>query len=218
MNHQPDQRIGATLGDLLAEGIILCIRFQEGSRVLEACRAAIRGGLRVLEITLTTPDALTAIEELSREEGVIVGAGTVLTIDDLVAVERAGGRFVLSPVCDPEVLAAARERGILAIPGAATPTEALAAYRLGAKLVKIFPSGVLGGPAYLRAIRGPLGHIPMLPTSGPTSDTMGEWLAAGAIVVGVGPEVFPPDFTLEGVEASARRVRNSFDTASHLIR
>ena len=157
--------------------------------------------------------ALDAISELSREEGVLVGAGTVLTTGDAAAVAEAGGRFALSPVCDAEVLTAAYDRGLLAIPGAATPTEALAAHRLGAPLVKIFPSGALGGPAYLRAIRGPLGHIPMLPTSGPTSETMDEWFSAGAAAVGVGPEVFPPDFTFDGVEIAARRVRESVDRA-----
>jgi 2-dehydro-3-deoxyphosphogluconate aldolase/(4S)-4-hydroxy-2-oxoglutarate aldolase len=207
------QRVEETLRKLLSDGVVLCVRFESGKRVLEACRAAIRGGLHVIEITLTTPDALEFITELAREEDALVGAGTVLSIDDLLAVEKAGGRFALSPVFDPEVFAEARRRGILAIPGAATPTEILRAYRHGAPIVKIYPSGALGGPAYLRAIRGPLGHIPMLPTSGPTSDTMAEWIEAGAVAVGVGPEVFHEGFTLESIEAAARRVRESLDLA-----
>lgn len=206
-------RIEDTLRRLLADGVVLCVRFSNEKLVMDACRAAIRGGLRVIEITLTTPDALEFIAELSKEEGVLVGAGTVLSVDDLVAVEQAGGRFALSPVFDPVVIAEARRRGVLAIPGAATPSEALTAYRYGAPIVKIFPSGALGGPAYLRAIRGPLAHIPMLPTSGPTSDTMADWIDAGAVAVGVGPEVFPPDFDLEHVEEAARRVREAVDRA-----
>jgi len=208
---EPTSNADATLGEILADGVVLCVRFRDGERVLDACHAAIRGGLRVIEITLTTPDALHAIAELSKVSDVLVGAGTVLSIDDLDAVQSAGGRFALSPVFDPEVMAEARRRDILAIPGASTPTEISHAHVNGAGVVKVFPSGALGGPTYLRAIRGPLAHIPMLPTSGPTSDTMADWFAAGAVAVGVGPEVFPEDFTLEGVEAAARRVRESVD-------
>ena len=206
-------RIAHTRQALLDDGIILCIRRPERDGVLEACRAAVKGGLRVLEITLTTPGALDLIRTLSDEADLLVGAGTVLGSEDVDAVAEAGGRFVLSPVCDIDVLDAAREGGLLAVPGAATPKEILSASRCGASLVKVFPSGALGGPAFLRAVRGPLGHIDMIPTSGPTSDTMDEWVAAGAAAVGVGPEVFCEGFTLASVETAARRIRAAMDRA-----
>ena len=212
MNDASSSAADATLRTLLDDGVILCLRFRDGSQLVDACRAAARGGLRVLEITLTSPGALDAIRELSSEPDLLVGAGTVLTVADVEAVAAAGGRFALSPVFDPVVVEEAGKRGLLAIPGASTPTEILAAHAHGAPVVKVFPAAALGGPAYLRAIRGPIGHVPMIPTSGPTSESMAEWFDAGAAAVGVGLEVFPPEgFTMESVEAAARRVRASVD-------
>jgi 2-dehydro-3-deoxyphosphogluconate aldolase/(4S)-4-hydroxy-2-oxoglutarate aldolase len=200
-----------TLEQIKAEGVILCLRFGPGSRIVEAARAGMRGGLKVLEITLTTPGAIEAIATLAREPGAIAGGGTVLTADDVRAVAKAGGRFALSPVFDAGALSEARNAGILYIPGAATPTEILAAHRAGAPVVKVFPSGPLGGPAFLRFVRGPLGHIPLLPTSGPTSENLADYFDAGAVAIGVGPEVYPPGFTLDGVEKAARRLRQAVD-------
>ena len=208
MGKNPDE----TRARLLRDGVVLCIRFTQGERVVELARAALRGGLSVLEITLTTPGALEAMAELSRDPGALVGAGTVLTLDDVAAVAEAGGRFALSPVFDPEVVEEGRRRGLLAIPGAGSATEILTAHRHGASLVKVFPSGALGGPAFLRAVRGPLGHVPMIPTSGPTIDSMAEWFDAGAAAVGVGPEVFASS-SAEDVESAAGRVRAAVDRA-----
>jgi 2-dehydro-3-deoxyphosphogluconate aldolase/(4S)-4-hydroxy-2-oxoglutarate aldolase len=200
-----------TLKTLLDDGVVLCFRFGPGQPILEPARAAMRGGLKTLEITLTTPGALEAMTALSRETDALVGGGTVLTAEDVRAVARAGGRFALSPVFDAGALAAAKEAGLLYIPGAATPGEILTAYRAGAPVVKVFPSAPLGGPQFLRFVRGPLGAIPLLPTSGPTSENLADYFDAGAVAVGVGPEVFPPGFTLEGVEQAARRVRRAVD-------
>lgn len=166
----------------------------------------------MLEITLTTPGALDAIRALSKED-VVVGGGTVLSIEDVVRVAAAGGRFTLSPVYNPGVMDEAHLHGMLAIPGASTPTEILAAHQHGAHMVKVFPAGPLGGPAYLRAIRGPLPDVPLVPTSGATAETLHEYLDAGAVAVGVGNEVFPPGFTLASVENAARRVRDAMDNA-----
>jgi len=200
-----------TLEQIQQDGVVLCLRFGSGQPIVEAARAGMRGGLKVLEITLTTPGAIEAIAALAREPGAIAGGGTVLTAEDVRAVAKAGGRFALSPVFDAGALAAARSAGILYIPGAATPTEILAAHRAGAPVVKVFPSGPLGGPAFLRFVRGPLGHIPLLPTSGPTSENLADYFDAGAVAIGVGPEVYPPGFTLEGVEKAARRLRQAVD-------
>ena len=209
-----DPRIRQTLEEVLADGVFLCIRLGADApvSVVDAGRAAARGGLRVLEITLTTPGALDAIRELSKED-VIVGGGTALSTEDVLRVANAGGRFALSPVFDPGVVAEAHLHGMLAVPGASTPTEILAAHRHGAHLVKVFPVGALGGSAYLRAIRGPLPDVPLVPTSGATTETLHEYIDAGAVAVGVGNEVFPPGFTLESVEKAARRVREAMDKA-----
>jgi 2-dehydro-3-deoxyphosphogluconate aldolase/(4S)-4-hydroxy-2-oxoglutarate aldolase len=171
------------------------------------------GRASVLEITLTTPGALEAIAALARDEGVVVGGGTVLTPADARAVAGVGGRFALSPVFDPDVVDEAHRLGLLAVPGTSTATEILAAHRHGARLVKVFPAAALGGPAYLRAIRGPLPDIPLVPTNGITTETIRDYVAAGAVAVGVGGEVFPEGFTLEHVEDAARRIRRAMDAA-----
>jgi 2-dehydro-3-deoxyphosphogluconate aldolase/(4S)-4-hydroxy-2-oxoglutarate aldolase len=207
------RRADATFDAILKDGVIVAVRLDPGVSVVDVCRAVARGGLSVLEITLTTPGALEAIRELSGEPHLIVGAGTVLDAAEVGPVAAAGGRFVLSPVFHPEVLDEAARLDLLAVPGAATPAEILKAYRHGARAVKFFPSAALGGPAYLRAVRGPLPGIPLIPTSGPTAETMADYLAAGAVAVGVGAEIFVPGFTLESVEKASRRIREAFDGA-----
>ncbi len=214
-----DQRasIDSTYRAILADGAILCIRLGPGQDILEACHAGWRGGLRVVELTLTTPGAIEAMNRLAREaetagQGCMVGGGTVLTTDQVREVESAGGRFVLSPVFDPSVVDEADRLGLLAIPGAATPAEILAAHRHGTRAVKIFPSGPLGGPAFLKTVRGPLPRIPLIPTSGPNADNLADYFKAGAVAVGIGADVFPPGFTSESAEAAARRVRRAIDS------
>jgi 2-dehydro-3-deoxyphosphogluconate aldolase/(4S)-4-hydroxy-2-oxoglutarate aldolase len=137
----------------------------------------------------------------------------VLTPEEARAVSIAGGRFVLSPAFHPPVVDEAHLHGLLAIPGTSTPSEILAAHRHGAMLVKVFPSGQLGGPAFLRAVRGPFPDIPLVPTSGPNAENVAGYFEAGAAAVGVGADVFPPGFSIEGVERAARRVREAVDRA-----
>ena len=207
-----DEAIDQTLNDIIADGVVLCLRMNDASVLADACRAAACGGLRVLEVTLTSPGALDTIRALKNED-MIVGAGTVLTFDDVRAVAASGGRFVLSPVFDPRVVDEAHRLGLLAVPGATTPNEIFAAHRHGARMVKVFPSGPIGGPDYIRAVRGPLPDVKLLPTSGATSETLKDYLDAGAVCVGIGGEVFPPGFTLDSVESAARRVRAAMEAA-----
>jgi 2-dehydro-3-deoxyphosphogluconate aldolase/(4S)-4-hydroxy-2-oxoglutarate aldolase len=207
------QALEKTLSDVLADGVFLCVRLGADTPLIEACRAAVRGGLSLLEITLTTPGALRAIETMAKEEGAIAGGGTVLTPEDARRVADAGGRFALSPVFDPAVVDEAHRLGLLAVPGTSTPTEILAAHRHGARLVKVFPAAALGGPDYLRAVRGPLPDIPLVPTNGIVAETIADYLRAGAVAVGVGGDVFPPGFTLEHVEKAAGRVRAAMNAA-----
>jgi 2-dehydro-3-deoxyphosphogluconate aldolase/(4S)-4-hydroxy-2-oxoglutarate aldolase len=207
------QLIENTVRDVLADGVFLCVRLGADTPLIEACSAAVRGGLKVLEITLTTPGAMEAIAHFAHGGEAIAGAGTVLTADDVRNVAKVGGRFVLSPVFDPEVVDEAHRLGLLAVPGTSTPTEILAAHRHGARLIKVFPAAALGGAAYVRAVRGPLPGIPLVPTNGITADTIVEYVEAGAVAVGVGGDVFSKDFTLDHIEDAARRVRHAMDTA-----
>ena len=207
------EAIDHTVRDVLADGVFLCVRLGREAPLVEACRAAVRRGLSLLEITLTTPGALKAIETMAKEDGAVAGAGTVLSPEDVRRVADAGGRFALSPVFDPEVMDEAHRLGLLAVPGTSTPTEILAAHRHGARLVKVFPAAMLGGAAYIRAVRGPLPDIPLVPTNGITAETIAEYIAAGAVAVGVGADVFPPNFTLDHVENASRRIRAAMDAA-----
>lgn len=205
--------IERTVRDVLADGVFVCVRLGAGVPVVGACRAAVKGGLSVLEITLTTPGALEAIEVMAKQPGVIAGGGTVLTPEDARRVAAAGGRFALSPVFDAAVVDEAHRLGLLAVPGTSTPTEILAAHRHGVRLVKVFPAAALGGAAYIRAVRGPLPGIPLVPTNGVTAENVADYLQAGAVAVGVGGDVFPPGFSLEHVERASRRIREAMDAA-----
>lgn len=206
------QNIEETTQRILDDGAIVAIRLADGRALLDVCRALRDGGLSVLEITLTTPGALDAIREMATDERVLVGGGTVLTKEDVRAVAEAGGRFVLSPLFNPEVLDEAASAGLLAIPGASTPSEIHAAHEHGSRFVKVFPAAPLGGARYIQLVRGPLPNIPIIPTSGPTAETLGEYLSAGAVAVGVGGgEFFEEGYTTESVTNGARRVRAAID-------
>lgn len=213
-----ESAIRKTRDAIVKDGIIVAVRLGSGTPVIDVCRALVRGGLHVLELTLTTPTALETIEALADDPALIVGAGTVLSNSDVDRVHDVGGRFAFSPVVDAQVIQHAHKRGLLAVPGAATPTEILAAHRHGAHLVKVFPSAALGGPAFLRAVRGPLPSIPLVPTSGPTADTLADYVDAGAVAIGVGgAELFPAGFTLQSVEQAAERIRCAYDIGRQRI-
>jgi 2-dehydro-3-deoxyphosphogluconate aldolase/(4S)-4-hydroxy-2-oxoglutarate aldolase len=148
-----------------------------------AMEAAVRAGFRVIEFTLTVPRALDRIAEFSRRDGLVVGAGTVLTVEEARASVEAGAGFLVSPVTDEAVVEEARRLGVAMLPGAFTPTEMLRAHRAGATLVKLFP-GPGTGPDYLRAVLGPLPFLRVVPTNGVDRANVSEWLAAGAVAVG----------------------------------
>jgi 2-dehydro-3-deoxyphosphogluconate aldolase/(4S)-4-hydroxy-2-oxoglutarate aldolase len=169
--------------------------------------ALVAGGVGAFEITLNDPldRALRGIEAVAaRSSGLEVGAGTVLTIEAAQAAIDAGATFLVMPHIDPELVAWAAARRIPTLPGAATPTEILVAWRAGAAAVKVFPASSLG-PAFLREVRGPLPDIPLVPTGGVTADTAGAFIAAGAIAVGLGSWLVG-DGEPAGVASRAKRV------------
>jgi 2-dehydro-3-deoxyphosphogluconate aldolase/(4S)-4-hydroxy-2-oxoglutarate aldolase len=152
--------------------------------------AALRGGgVHAFEITLDSPDALAGISALAGAAGgegsLLIGAGTVLSIDEAAGALDAGARFLVMPHTDPALVAWAADRGVPAFPGAMTPSEIVTAWNAGAAGVKVFPAGGLG-PAFIREVRGPLARIPLLPTGGITAENAGAFIAAGAVAVGAG--------------------------------
>lgn len=154
-----------------------------------AMEAAIRGGFRVLEFTLTTPGAMDLIEQFAGREGLVVGAGTVLTPGDAREAVRRGAKYLVSPVTDPDVVQAALELGVVVMPGAHTPTELLRAHRLGAQLQKLFPAPA-GGPVYVSSCLAPMPFLKIVPTNGVTAENAPAYLRAGSFAVGFVAAVF----------------------------
>lgn len=174
-----------------------------------AMEAAVRGGFRICEFTMTVPGVLDRIAELSRREGLVVGAGTVLTVEDARAAVEHGASFLVSPVVDEEVIEEAHRLGVAPMPGTHTPTELMRAYRAGAPLQKLFPAPGLG-PSFVSACLGPLPFLRIVPTNGVTTENAPAWLAAGAFALGFTAPLFAPVEVAEGrydlVEARARRL------------
>lgn len=185
------------------------LRTSDPSAVRPALDAAVRGGFRIVEVTMTTPDALTHITALREQGDLVVGAGTVLSTADAEAAASAGAQFVVSPVTDPEVIARARELDVASIPGTMTPTEMMAAHRAGADVVKLFPGPAIGAP-FVQALLGPMPFLRVLPTHGVTEDNCLDWLDAGSFGVGFVGSLFDPDDLAAGrfdsIEARARRM------------
>lgn len=172
-------------------GIIPVVRaatVEDATRAVEAIHA---GGIPIVEITLTIPNAVAVIRHVARPYGseVLIGAGTVTTAQEAEACMAAGAEFIVSPGLSVPVLAITQASGKLAIPGALTPTELMAARANGAKLVKIFPCGSVGGAKYLKSLRGPFPDATLIPTGGVNAANAGEFIAAGAYALGVGAEL-----------------------------
>jgi 2-dehydro-3-deoxyphosphogluconate aldolase / (4S)-4-hydroxy-2-oxoglutarate aldolase len=175
---------------LVAGGVVAIARNLTEDAVRGVADGLLRGGVRAFELTLNEPEdqALVALRAATRHAqgtALEIGAGTVLTIEAAERAADAGATFLVSPHVDPQLIEWAAERDVPFIPGAFTPTEILAAWRAGAPAVKLFPASVASA-AFVRELRGPFPHIPLLPTGGVTVDTAPEFIRAGAIAVGLG--------------------------------
>ncbi|HZU83389.1 MAG TPA: bifunctional 4-hydroxy-2-oxoglutarate aldolase/2-dehydro-3-deoxy-phosphogluconate aldolase [Polyangiaceae bacterium] len=172
-------------------GVIPVVRAPSAELAVRAAEALVAGGLTVVELTLTVPDAVAVIRSLcARFAGrAVVGAGTVLSAEHATASVEAGAAFVVSPGLVTDAIGAAHAMGAVAVPGALTPTEVMSAVRAGADMVKIFPCSAVGGPKYIRALRAPLPDVKLVPTGGVTLATAAEYIAAGAAALGVGSEL-----------------------------
>jgi len=179
------------LSQLLDPGVIPIIRTDSPDQIMPVCQALVDGGLTALEITLTVPDALACIREAARRFSpqAITGAGSVTTPEACRAVIEAGASFVVTPIMRPEIARVAVAAGRVVILGALTPTEAQLAYEAGADFVKIFPAD---SPAFIKAMRAPLPHLKIIPTSGVTLQNAPEFLAAGCVALGVGSNLVSP--------------------------
>jgi Entner-Doudoroff aldolase len=168
---------------------VLRTRDQYGAR--RAMNAAVKGGFRIVEFTLSIPNVFELIEEFSSGSDLIVGAGTVLTAKDAMEAVEAGAKFLVSPVVDEAVIAEAEALGVAMMPGCATPAEMLRAHRAGAPLQKLFPEQGIG-PAWVAQTLGPLPFLRIVPTAGVTVDNAAAYLYAGAFAVGFVNSLFDP--------------------------
>ncbi len=172
-------------------GIIPVVRVPSPALAMRAVAAVRQGGVPVVEITMSVPGAIGIIEALVAAAGdeVLVGAGTVLDAATAAQCIRAGAAFIVSPATDAQVIRRCRDEDVVVMPGALTPTEIVHAWTLGADVVKVFPAGAVGGASYLKAIKGPLPAIKLIPTGGVSLDTAAAFLLAGAEAVGVGGDL-----------------------------
>jgi len=208
-----------TIRRLREAGVLAVLRAPSAAHAVAAGDALVRGGVTGLEITYSTPDAAAAIRELVARHGdaALVGAGTVTTPAQAEEAADAGAAFLVSPGTDEQVARAMTATGRAVMTGALTPSEVMRALSLGADVVKIFPAS-LGGPALLRALRGPFPDAPLMPTGGVTSENIPDWIAAGAVAVGAGGDLCPATALVEErydvIERLAREFRTAFVRAT----
>ncbi len=176
---------------MIAEGLIPVVRVSSAQEAMEVADAIKEGGCSFIEITMSVQGAIDVIRELSRkyEDEIIMGAGTILDPETGRAALLAGAQFIVSPSLNLDLIHLAHRYSAVVIPGAMTPTEILLAWNAGADMVKVFPAGQLGGPEYLKALRGPLPQILLVPTGGVNLQNTGAFIKAGAAAVGVGGEL-----------------------------
>jgi 2-dehydro-3-deoxyphosphogluconate aldolase/(4S)-4-hydroxy-2-oxoglutarate aldolase len=177
------RRIGET-------GIVPVIRAANPAEASRAVEAVCAGGISIVEITMTVPDAPRVLREVARANSdFLIGAGTVLNAKQAEICIDAGARFLVSPGLSSEVLHTAAKHGVLAIPGAFTPTEVMAARELGADVIKIFPCASGGGPSHIKALKAPFPDCRFIPTGGVTLKNAEDYFAAGAFALGIGAEL-----------------------------
>jgi len=178
----------AEVGACIAEiGIIPAVRVYSESEAMFAAEAISGSGIRIVEVTMTTPGAVDVIGQLTRySTDMIVGAGTIFDVETAGRCLDAGASFLTSPGLDIEIVEFALKRGVAILPGALTPSEVMAAWKAGADFVKVFPCSANGGPDYIRALKAPFPHIPLIASGGVTQKNAADFILAGATALGIG--------------------------------
>jgi 2-dehydro-3-deoxyphosphogluconate aldolase / (4S)-4-hydroxy-2-oxoglutarate aldolase len=179
------------LAKIIGEGVVPVIRVASAGEAFEVAKAIHDGGISVVEVTMSVPGALEVMKEVTQKFGkeVLLGAGTILDPETARAALLSGAQFIVTPTLNLEVIRMCKRYSAVVVPGALTPTEILTAWEAGSDLVKVFPVAQVGGPAYIRALRGPLPHIPLVPTGGVNVQNAGEFIRAGAAAIAAGGEL-----------------------------
>jgi 2-dehydro-3-deoxyphosphogluconate aldolase / (4S)-4-hydroxy-2-oxoglutarate aldolase len=205
-------------------GLVPILRLPSAALVVRAVDAILAAGLPVFEVTMTVPGAIDLIRALVErfDDRALVGAGTVLSAESALACIDAGAKFIVSPGLDVPTIEAAHDRDVPMMPGALSPTEVITAWKAGADMVKIFPCSAVGGAKYLRALKGPLPQVKMLPTGGVSVATAPDYIAAGAAALGIGSELVDVAALQSGRDAEltarARELAEAIQTARAKMR
>jgi 2-dehydro-3-deoxyphosphogalactonate aldolase len=195
--------------------VVAILRGVQPTRVTEIADVLFTAGIRIIEVPLNSPDPFTSIAKLvaARGSDCLIGSGTVLDVEAVRSTHAAGGRLIVAPNCDPEVIREGLRLGMTVLPGIATPTEAFTAIRAGATHLKLFPA-VTYGPSHLRALRAVLpAGVSVWPVGGVGVADIPDWLAAGASGFGFGSELFRPEYSSSDIEQRAQQLTNALRAA-----
>ena len=198
------------LEHIIEGGVVAALRAPSSEKLIRVCDALMEGGLKSIEVTMTTPDALKIIEEAVDKIGdkVLIGVGTVLDPETARAAILAGAEYIVAPTVNLKVIEMAKRYSKLVFPGALTPTEILTAWEAGADIIKVFPAAPMG-PRYVKDIHGPLPHILLMPTGGITVENCGEYIEKGACCVTAGSDLVPQKALAENrYDLITERARN----------
>lgn len=197
------------LNTIVESGVVAVVRRIEKEKVMNVISALVEGGITGIEMTMDSENVLETIAEAKAtfSDRAVIGAGTVLDGESARLAIQAGAEFIFAPTLKQETITVANRYGKIAIPGVFTPTEILQAYEWGADIVKVFPASVLGSK-FIKDVKGPLGHIPMMPTGGIDLDNIQEYIKAGAIAAGVGGSLLNKELIQQG----------KWDELTHLAR
>lgn len=204
-------KVESVIDTILKEKLVAILRKIEGDKLFKVIDSLLEAGIRVAEITLNTEDAINLLGELVKRYGeeILLGAGTVIRVQEVEEAARSGAKFIVTPVMLPEIIQACKRFQLGVIPGACSPTEIYQAYSLGADIVKVFPAGSLG-PSYFRELQGPLGNIPLAAVGGVTLENGRAFLEAGAKVLGVGSSLTPQQLVNVGDWTQLKNIAKRF--------
>lgn len=212
--------MNTTLDTILQSKVIAIVRGIPGEKIVELAKAISRGGIRCIEVTFDqTTDGtqtLEAIRALKAQLGdeVCVGAGTVMTAQQVIRAAEAGAEYMISPNTDEAVIRQTKQLGKISIPGAMTPSEAVFAHSCGADIVKLFPAGILGA-SYIKAVKAPLKHIPVVAVGGINAENCRQFIEAGAVGVGVGGNLVDLKLVEEGRLDEITQIAQAYTNALH---
>jgi len=187
------------LDEILKRKVVAVLRIKEEEKLKKVIDAINKGGISVVEITMTVPNAIQLIEKMSKEldKNILLGVGSVLNKSIAEDAIKAGAKYVVSPVLKKEIIEASHKHDVPVMPGCFTPTEIQTAYEFGADIIKVFPADVVG-MAFFKAILAPLPHLKLMPTGGVSLTNAGDWLKAGACAVGIGSALLDKKAIQEG--------------------